>query len=62
MAKPDPAIYQILSDTINCEFKDILFVDDFIENITAAKLLGINTIHYQQGIDLIKEIKLKVNG
>jgi len=62
VAKPNPAIYQILSDTINCEFKDILFVDDFIENITAAKLLGINTIHYQQGIDLIKEIKLKVNG
>jgi HAD superfamily hydrolase (TIGR01509 family) len=60
LAKPDPAVYQILSDTINCEFKEILFVDDFIENITAAKFLGINTIHYQQGIDLIKEIKLKL--
>ena len=60
LAKPDPAIYQILSDTIACEFKEILFVDDFKENIKEAKFLGINTIHYQQGIDLIKEIKLKL--
>jgi len=61
VAKPDPAIYQVLAETINCEFKDILFVDDFIENIKAAKILGIRTIHYQQGINLIKEIKLKLN-
>lgn len=60
VAKPDPQIFQILVDTIACGFSEILFVDDFIENIRAAKALGIETIHYQNGINLICEIKLKL--
>lgn len=57
IAKPNPEIYQILADTLDCEYKEILFVDDFIENIQAAKSLGIKTIHYQPGLDLINKIK-----
>lgn len=60
VAKPDQRIYEILADRINCEMNEILFVDDFIENIEAAEALGINTIHYQPGMDLINEIKLRL--
>jgi len=61
VAKPDPRIYKILANTINCGYHEILFVDDFIENITAARVLGINTIHYQSGMDLINEIESFLN-
>jgi glucose-1-phosphatase len=61
VAKPDPRIYHILASKINCQFDKILFVDDFIENIEAANQLGIQTIHYQPGMDLINHIQMKVN-
>jgi putative hydrolase of the HAD superfamily len=61
VAKPDQRIYHILASTINCQFDTILFVDDFIENIVAANELGIQTIHYQPGMDLISHIQTKVD-
>ena len=61
VAKPDPKIFDILSKTINVRYDQILFVDDFIENIEAAKALGIHTIHYQQGMNLIALIKNRVD-
>ncbi len=61
VAKPDPKIYQILAETIECKFNEILFVDDFIENIIAARELGILAIHYRPGIDLIPKIMHVIN-
>lgn len=61
IAKPNQRIYHILSDTIQCDFNQILFVDDFIENIQAAKALGIRTIHYQPGKDLITLIQSELD-
>lgn len=60
IAKPDQRIYHILADTINCPFGQILFVDDFIENVRAAEALDIQTIHYQPGMDLIAHIRSMV--
>ena len=62
LAKPDTQIYQILSETIDVRFDQILFVDDFIENIEAAAALGIHTIHYKAGMDLIDHINARVNS
>lgn len=61
IAKPDKRIYHLLADTTQCDFNQILFVDDFIENIEAAKELGIQTIHYQKGMDLITRIQSKLD-
>jgi len=61
VAKPNERIYQILAETLNVQFNRILFVDDFIENINAANQLGIQTIHYQPGIDLISQIKKRLS-
>lgn len=57
VAKPDPEIYKILSETVNCEFSEILFVDDFIENINSARNLGIHSIHYKIGMNLVNKIE-----
>jgi FMN phosphatase YigB (HAD superfamily) len=35
-------------------------VDDFIENVEAAKALGIQAIHYQPGMDLVNQIKSRL--
>lgn len=61
VAKPDQAIYKILADTLGCAYTQILFVDDFLENIESAKALGVHTIHYQPGTNLINAIKLILN-
>jgi putative hydrolase of the HAD superfamily len=57
LAKPDPEIYYRLRETVGVAFDEILFVDDFSKNIKAANALGINTIHYRTGINLINQIK-----
>lgn len=57
VAKPENRIYQILANTVNCGYDEMLFVDDFIENIKAAEALGIKVIHYNPEMDLTNEIK-----
>lgn len=61
VAKPDLKIFQILANALRCDYTEILFVDDFKENIDAAKELGIQTIWYQPGMDLINKMNLKLN-
>ncbi len=61
VAKPDPLIYQLLAKTLNCNYGEILFVDDFIENVKAARQLGIHAIHYHHGLNLISKVSQKLN-
>jgi putative hydrolase of the HAD superfamily len=42
--KPDPAIYQILLDRVDRPASEVLFIDDFEENLPPAGALGINTL------------------
>lgn len=42
--KPDYAIYQKVLDEINLKPEEVLFIDDNVENIEAAKDLGIQVI------------------
>lgn len=46
LAKPDPRIYQAVSAEIGKEPSELVFVDDFIENIQAAREEGWNAIHF----------------
>lgn len=57
VAKPNYRIYDILRAEIGSAYQDILFVDDFSENIQAADQLGIKTIQYRVGMNLINRIK-----
>ena len=57
VAKPDYRIYDILRKRLDCEFQEIVFVDDFIRNIEAARQLGIKAIHFQTGLNVINQIK-----
>lgn len=46
-AKPDPEIYRICLDLLKVPAPDALFVDDRVENLEAAALLGIATLHFK---------------
>lgn len=45
-AKPDPAIYLATSEALRTAPRNILFIDDRVENIAAAAQLGMQTVHY----------------
>jgi len=44
LIKPDPKIYQAVSDKLGIPFKEMIFIDDKEENIKAAEHLGITGI------------------
>ena len=44
LIKPDPKIYQAVSDKLNIPFEEMIFIDDKEENIKAAEHLGITGI------------------
>ncbi len=45
LIKPDPAIYQSLIDKYNLVPEECVFVDDLLENVEAAKKLGLKGVH-----------------
>jgi len=44
--KPDPEIYCIALDRLGVLPQEAIFVDDFVENVEAARALGIKAIHF----------------
>ena len=56
MAKPDPAFYHWILEKMNLKAEQAIFVDDFIENITTAKEIGLRTVHFENTTDAIEAI------
>jgi len=56
MAKPDPKFYLAILNEFKVNANEVIFVDDFIENIEAAKELGIHAIHYKSTTQTLAEI------
>lgn len=48
LAKPDERIYRVLLERLGVEAHEIVFVDDFIENIESARSVGLQAIHFQE--------------
>lgn len=44
--KPDPRIYHITLERLGVSPPEAVFVDDFIENVEAARRLGMRAIHF----------------
>jgi putative hydrolase of the HAD superfamily len=52
IAKPDPRIYRIALARAGASAPEAVFIDDRIENIEAARRLGLHTILFEDGTDL----------
>jgi len=56
MAKPDPQFYLAILKEFDVNPNEVIFIDDFVENINAAKSLGMLTVHYHSTKQAIYEI------
>ena len=61
LVKPDPAIYQLVSEKIEVPFHEIIFFDDNSNNIEIALSLGMNA-HLINPSTSINQIKLTLDG
>lgn len=55
--KPDPQIYRRTLERLGCEAAESIFIDDFAENIAAARALGMNVIHFNPTVNLAAELE-----
>ena len=55
--KPFSKIYEITLDRYGLSAENCLFIDDSLENIEAAKLLGFNTVHFSNALQLNIDLK-----
>lgn len=51
-AKPETEIFKISLDNLGVEASQAIFIDDSLNNIEAAELLGIKSIHYKDPASL----------
>lgn len=56
LEKPDPKIYDILLKKMNLPAKNIVFVDDRLENVEAAQKMGFDAILFTSQEQLQKEL------
>ena len=56
LVKPDPAIYQAVVSELQKDPSEILFVDDFIENVQAARDQGWHAIHFRSREGALAEL------
>ena len=54
--KPEKEIYEIAMQRANANPQDCLFIDDLLENIQAAKQIGIEGIHFISSEQLKQEL------
>ena len=54
--KPNTDFYEYILKKYKIKPKELLFLDDNIENIDGANELGINTIKVEKNMDILKEI------
>ncbi len=57
--KPDPRIFEILFERVGRRPEELVFVDDQIRNIEAARALGMAAIYFRPGVDLERELKAR---
>jgi FMN phosphatase YigB (HAD superfamily) len=46
MRKPDPEIYLLTCSRLEVEPTEAVFVDDNADNVEAARVLGMETVHF----------------
>jgi glucose-1-phosphatase len=56
MAKPDPRIYHLILQRLGVEADQAVFVDDFIQNIEAARQVGLQTVHFRTPAQALDEL------
>ncbi len=56
IAKPSPEIYQLLLERLEMEAREVVFIDDRAENVTAAAALGMHVIWFVHPRELERQL------
>lgn len=57
MAKPDPRVYDHVLSELGKEGHEVVFLDDFVENVEAARKAGLHAIHFQNREQALGELQ-----
>lgn len=57
MAKPDDVIYQHVIEELGDRPEEMVFIDDFPENVQAARKNGLNAIHFRSREQALGELR-----
>ncbi len=57
VTKPNPKIYEMVLEALGLKAEEAVFVDDFIENIEAARKLSMHGIHFQEKEKAMAELR-----
>jgi len=55
--KPDARIYQIAFEKLDVAPAESVFLDDFLENVEGARIVGMQAIHFNRPEQALKELK-----
>ena len=61
LAKPDHRIYQLTLSRLGVGADEAVFVDDFVENVDAARWLGMRAIHFRSPDQARAELERMLN-
>jgi epoxide hydrolase-like predicted phosphatase len=56
IAKPDPDIFHLVIDTLKQDPEEIIFIDDFQENVDGAREAGIHAIHFHNRAQALADL------
>ena len=62
IAKPDPRIYQIAVGRLGVLPGEAVFVDDFIENVQAARACGLQAIQFKSYLQMRSDLAMVSEG
>ena len=57
VVKPDYKIYEILFDRYNLDPRECIFIDDTIVNVSSARELGMEAVHYRTTDEFMEVLK-----
>jgi glucose-1-phosphatase len=62
LAKPQPEIYHLILDRLQIEPREAVFIDDMVENIVAAKKLGLHGIRFRSREQALTDLNNILDG
>jgi glucose-1-phosphatase len=62
MSKPDPRIYQLACDSLGVPAAEMVFLDDLVENVTAARQAGLHAVLFEDTGQAIADIQALLDG
>ena len=57
IVKPDAEIYSLSLEALDVQPDEAIFIDDFVENVEGAESVGMQTIHFQEPDEVMKQLK-----